>query len=237
MARAGSPASIDSSNWRRRSSPLRAQRWSRGRARGSASGVLARPSLPRMVRAFDRVRARRGPPRSRRTQGLRRELRRLEAAQHGRSPSPLRQLQLDAAIAGEGFLVGSVVDRLKLTEAGGCEEVWIDAPGDEILHNLDGPCGGKLPIRLERPRVDRSRVGVAVDAQDPGNVWRNFALEVEHGGSETIQRLTPRAAEIRFAGFEQDGRFEHEAVADDAYVGPRAQDLPQTAEEIGAVAR
>ena len=39
------------------------------------------------------------------------------------------------------------------------------------------------------------------------------------------------------AEFEQHRGFEHEAVADDADVGPRAENLAQAAEEVGAVAR
>src|ERR1700685_3610852 len=74
-----------------------------------------------------------------------------------RPASPLRQLQLDAAIAGEGFLVGSVVDRLERAETGGGEEARVDAVGDEILNDRDGARGGELPVRLERPRSDRLR--------------------------------------------------------------------------------
>ena len=78
---------------------------------------------------------------------------------------------------------------------------------------------------------------MAVDAQDPGNIGRDFALEVEHRGGERVERLAPGGADVGLADIEQHRGFEDEAVADDMDVGARAEDLAQAAEEVGAVAR
>src|SRR5580700_11728928 len=77
---------------------------------------------------------------------------------------------------------------------------------------------------------------MSVDPQDPGNIGGNLALEVEHGGSERIQGLPPGGANVGLADVEQHRRLEHEAVADHANVGPRAEDLPQAPEKVGAIA-
>ena len=47
----------------------------------------------------------------------------------------------------------------------------------------------------------------------------------------------PSGLQHGLAGVEEHFRLEHEAVADDADVGPVAEDRAQPAEEVGAVAR
>ena len=49
-----------------------------------------------------------------------------------------RQLQLDAAVAAEGFFCAVFVERLKLAEAGGDEMRRRYALGDEVAHDRDG---------------------------------------------------------------------------------------------------
>src|SRR2546421_11914390 len=50
------------------------------------------------------------------------------------SKSPLRQLQLDAAVAAIGFIRRRGVERLELAEAGGDETLRRDALADQVLH-------------------------------------------------------------------------------------------------------
>src|ERR1700727_2107007 len=80
-------------------------------------------------------------------------------------------------------------------------------------------------------------VGMAVDAQDPGNVRRYLTFEIDDRSAEIVQRLMTGGADLGFARIEQDRGFEDETVADHPDARPRAKDLAQAAEEIGAIAR
>ena len=114
----------------------------------------------------------------------------IVAQGHGAEPLALGQLELDPAVAGEQIVVGSLVDRLELAEARRRQPVRLDALGDQILHHRDGARGRQLPVRLELAiAVQRPVVGVAVDAQDPGDVGGDFPLEIEDGGGERIERF------------------------------------------------
>src|ERR1043166_4044424 len=84
--------------------------------------------------------------------------------------SPLRQLQLDSAVAAVGVLGPLVVERLELAESGGDQSLRRYPLGDQVLHHRNGARRGERPVRGELGRDDRAHVGVAVDAQDPGNL-------------------------------------------------------------------
>ena len=51
---------------------------------------------------------------------------------------PLRQLQLDAAVAAQRLVAVAELERLELAEAGGDEPLRRHALADEILHDGDG---------------------------------------------------------------------------------------------------
>ena len=78
---------------------------------------------------------------------------------------------------------------------------------------------------------------MAVDAEHPGNVGRDFGRELVHRGGELGELLGALGIDRRLAGIEQHFGLEHEAVADDADVGAAFEDFAQAAEEVGAVAR
>src|SRR6185295_16325406 len=69
-------------------------------------------------------------------------------------PSAFRQLQLDAAVALVGFLVGRGVERLEFGKAGGDQPLRGYPEKDQILHHGDGARRRQLPVRLEQRRVD-----------------------------------------------------------------------------------
>ena len=94
-------------------------------------------------------------------------------------------------------------------------------------------------LERKRPRAgDRALVGVAVDAQHPGDVRRDFLAAARRSASASLSSSTwPCGVDLVGAGGEEHLRLEDEAVADDADVGTVAEDLAQAAEEVGAVAR
>ena len=98
--------------------------------------------------------------------------------------------------------------------------------------------GRQLPVGLELAGAgERPLVGVAVDAQHPGMSPGISLVEVDQRGGELVELRLPGRVDAGLAGIEEHLRLEHEAVADDADVGPVAEHLPQAAEELGAVAR
>src|SRR5438132_6300599 len=91
-----------------------------------------------------------------------------------RSTSPLRELELDAAVATKGLLGLVGIDRLELAEARRDEPLRRYALADEVLHYRDRACDRQLPVVPELWAVDPPHVGVAVDAQHPGDLARNL---------------------------------------------------------------
>ncbi len=83
---------------------------------------------------------------------------------------------------------------------------------------------------------DRPHVGVAVDAQHPGDVGRDLPLELGERGRDLVDLAPPFRPQHRLAGVEQHFRLQHEAVAHFLDVGTIAEDQAQAAEEIRAVA-
>ena len=97
--------------------------------------------------------------------------------------------------------------------------------------------GRQRPVRGELRACDRARVGVAVDAQHPGDVGRNLLVEVDERRRRCGRARRDASGRIvAWPALEQHLGLEHEAVADDADVGPVAEDLAQPPEEIRAVA-
>src|SRR6516225_11761620 len=86
--------------------------------------------------------------------------------------SPLCQLELDAAIATVGVLRRATIDRLEFAEPGSHEPRWFHAFANQVLHHGDRPFRRQIPIRFELSD-DRPHIGMAVNAQYPGNFSRN----------------------------------------------------------------
>src|SRR3984885_10460760 len=72
--------------------------------------------------------------------------------------------------------------------------------------------------------------------QDPGNVGRNLALEIDHGRGEGVERLATGWADVGLADVEQHRGLEYEPIAHHPDIRPGAQDLPQAAEKVRAIA-
>src|SRR5262245_53026774 len=100
--------------------------------------------------------------------------------------SPLRQLELDSAVAAEGFLGLVGIDGLEFAEARGHQPLRRYALADEVLHDRDRPPDGELPVVLELRAVDRPQVGMAVDAEHPGDLGRYILFELEQRARETV---------------------------------------------------
>src|SRR5262245_47767417 len=149
--------------------------------------------------------------------------------------SPLRQLELDATVAAEGVLGLVGIDGLEFAEARGHQPLGRDALTDEILHDRDRAPDGELPVVLELWAVDRTYVGVAVDAQHPRDLARYLLFELEQRGGEPVKLGTTLGlVERGLAGVEEHFRLEHEAVADDPDVGAIAENRAQPPKEVGA---
>src|SRR5262245_54086573 len=99
----------------------------------------------------------------------------------------LRQLQLDAAVAGVRLLGLLDVDRLVFAEAGRDQSLWGNALAHQILHDRDRAPGRKLPVVLELRAVDRPHVGVTVDPQHPGDFARDTPLELDERAGKLVQ--------------------------------------------------
>src|SRR5580704_5702711 len=78
---------------------------------------------------------------------------------------------------------------------------------------------------------------MAIDPKHPGDLARDFLVEIEQRGCERIELEASLGLEHRLAGVEEHFRLEHEAVADDADIGPIAKNSAQPSEEIGSIAR
>src|SRR5262245_19787391 len=152
--------------------------------------------------------------------------------------SPLRQLELDSAVAAEGFLGLVGIDGLEFAEACGQQPLRRQSLADEVLHDRDRASDGELPVVLELRAVDRPYVGMPIDAQHPGDLARYLLFELEQRAREAVE-LGPAfgLVERGLAGVEEHLRLEHEAIADDADVGPIAENGAQPSEEVGTVPR
>ena len=151
---------------------------------------------------------------------------------------PLRELQLDAAVAAVGFVAVAQLQRLELAEAGGHKPLRRHALADEILHDRDGAGRREVPVRLELavPRAGACRYARRRAA--PTGCRGGICLSRSRRAAASLSSSAgPAGLSAGLAGIEEHLRLEDEAVADDADVGPVAEHLPQAAEEVGAEAR
>src|SRR5262249_43389958 len=154
------------------------------------------------------------------------------------SAPPPGQFHLDGGVAAKGFLGLVGIDRLELAEARRDQPLRRYALGNEVLNYRDRARDRQLPVVPELRAVDPPHVGVAVDAQHPGDLARNLLFEFEQRDGEPVEfGETLGLVERGPGGVEEYFRLEHEAVADDADVGPIAENRPQSPEEVGTVAR
>ncbi len=149
---------------------------------------------------------------------------------------PVRQLELDAAVAAEHFLAGAVLEGLELAVAGGDQPLGRHAARDQVFHHRCGARARQLPVGGELRAGDRPGIGVAVDLQRPVDLGRDGALQLDNGGRQLVDGGEAFHRHVRLARREQHLGLEHETVADDADVLAVAQQLAQAAEEVGAVA-
>src|SRR5262249_46163541 len=155
-----------------------------------------------------------------------------------RSASPLRQLQLDAAVATKGFPGLFGIDRLELAQAPRDQPLRGYAPGGEGFNYPDRGPRPQPPVFPEIRAGDAPPPSMAVDAQHPGDLARNLLFEFEQRDGEPVEfGETLGLVERRPGGVEEHFRLEHEAIADDADVGSIAENHPQPPEEVGTVAR
>jgi hypothetical protein len=94
-----------------------------------------------------------------------------------RENSPFGQLKLNPTIAAICILSSAGINRLEFAETGRDEARRLDALGDQILYHRDCTRRRQIPVRLELPD-DRPHVGVAVNAQYPGNLSWNELLSL-----------------------------------------------------------
>ena len=87
--------------------------------------------------------------------------------------SALGQFQLDAAVAALGGVVFARVERLMFAEAGGGQPIGRNSLVDHEFDHGDGAGGGEFPVGGELRRLDRHMIGMAIDAQDPGQISRH----------------------------------------------------------------
>src|SRR5262245_65520691 len=78
---------------------------------------------------------------------------------------------------------------------------------------------------------------MAIDAQHPRDLARYLLFELKQRAREPVE-LGPAfgLVERGLAGVEEHLRLEHEAIADDADVGPIAENGAQPSAEVGTVA-
>ena len=83
---------------------------------------------------------------------------------------------------------------------------------------------------------ERPGVGVAVDAQHPGDFRRDLSLELQHCLGQLVELALAGGVDLVVAGIEQHFRLEDETVADHADVGALRQDFSEATEEVGTIA-
>ena len=92
--------------------------------------------------------------------------------------SALGELQLDAAVPCAASSRVALVERLELAEAGRDQPVGRHAVGDQELHHRGRARRGELPVvAVAAGAGQRPVVGVAVDAQHPVDLRRDFLLQ------------------------------------------------------------
>src|SRR5947208_3029374 len=90
---------------------------------------------------------------------------------------------------------------------------------------------------MELRTVHRADVGVTVHAKHPSDLPGDLPFEFAQSRGELIQFDAAFRLENGLPGVEEQFGLEYETIADDSDVGPIAENGPQPAEKIGAVAR
>src|SRR6185436_5098876 len=129
-----------------------------------------------------------------------------------RHASPLRQLQLDTAVAAERLFGAIGIDRLEFPEAGGDQTLRRNAPPDQVLHDRDCARGGKVPVGAEGDASGGTDVGVAIDPQHPGDLARDLLIELRERARELVQLGAALRTQHRLPGVEEHFRLEDKAI-------------------------
>src|SRR5215467_3929848 len=161
--------------------------------------------------------------------------RRLHRRPHRRAAqkpvtSPLRQLQLEPAIAAKCLFSPIGIERLKFAKSGGDKTLRRYALGNEILYDRDRARRRQRPVGGVLRGDDRPYVGVSVHAQHPGDFWRNLLFEIKERDRELVELIAALLVQNRRSGVEEQLGLENEPIAYHPYVRPRSKNLPQLAE-------
>src|SRR5262249_6130618 len=160
-----------------------------------------------------------------------------DAWRRKRQPSPLRQLQLERAVAAEGFIGKGRIERLKFAKPGRDKPLGRHPLRDEILHHGDCPRSRQVPVRTVLRRHDRPYVGMSVDTEHPRDFGRYLLFEIEEGDRELVEFAAALGVEDRRAGVEEQLGLEYEAVAHHPDIGACPENLAKLAKKVGAIAR
>src|SRR5262245_60839669 len=140
---------------------------------------------------------------------------------------PIREFQLDAAVAAQDLVGIAVLQRLELAVAGGNQALGRDAAVDEVFHHRGGARARQLPVGGKLRAGDGACVGVAVDLQSPVDLLGDGTFQLDDGGGELVDGGKLLRGHGGLAGGEQHLGLEHESVADDANVLAVPQELAQ----------
>lgn len=122
-------------------------------------------------------------------------------------------------------------------EAGRHQAIGRNALRDQEFDDGRSTGGRQFPVVPEAPYPRQLNiVRVAVHAQHPVDLRRNFLGKVEKGRREFRHLGLPFRVQVAAAGRKEHFRLEDETVADDADVFPIREDLPQPTEEVRTVA-
>src|SRR3546814_12926681 len=94
--------------------------------------------------------------------------------------------------------------------------------------------GLQFPVRRELRRADRHLVGMAIEAQYPGQVGRDLGRDIEQGLGQLGHLLAALRLQFGRAGIEQHFRLEDEAVADDLHILAATEQLAQAPDDLQA---
>src|ERR1700738_1055657 len=78
---------------------------------------------------------------------------------------------------------------------------------------------------------------MAIDPQHPGDFAWDLFVEIDQRGRELVEFGAPFGQQQGLPGVEENLRLEHETVADDANIGPVAENRTQPSKKLRRIAR
>ena len=135
------------------------------------------------------------------------------------------QFEFNAAIAAPGGFRLSPNQRLVFAEPGRRQTIRGNAPGNQVLHDGNRPIRRQLPVRGITFIADRNIIGMAVNTQNPLNVFGDFPGNLQKRFRQRVQLFLSGRFQIRRTCFKEKLGLENETIPFNADVLPLFKDF------------